>query len=243
MLTVKTVKNQLNVSEKGQYFFRSNCTQSLSVSKLAQEMAEYNSSFTEADCNGLMAVFSKIVTKYLALGYNVELPFGVLKVSATGTCSSIQDSFSVGYGDNKISFIFSISDDAKKIISENLEYRQILPESSFVPKIFSISSILNNAKESKNLNFKKGDILKIRGKNLNFDFADEKQGIFLENENESIKLERFTRAGTNVVDVIIPDSIENGEYNVRIFTKIGVRDYGEAKTTEKIIVENWFLKI
>lgn len=238
MLTVKTVKNPLTVSENVQYYFRSSCTQSLSVSKLAQEMAEYNSSFTEADCNGLMAVLSKIVTKYLSLGYNIELPFGNLKVSATGTCSSIQDTFSIGSGDNNVSFIFSISEEAKKSISQNLEYRQILPESSFTPKIFSISSVLNNAKESTNLNFKKGDILKIRGKNLTFDFDDEKQGVFLENETESIKLERFSRAGTNVVDVIIPDSIENGEYNVKIFTKIGVRDYGEAKTTEKITIEN-----
>ncbi len=37
-------------------------------------MSDWNSSFTEADYLGMLSVMDSIVVKYLAKGYNVELP-------------------------------------------------------------------------------------------------------------------------------------------------------------------------
>ena len=79
MLNIKTVKNLLITDEsKDGFCFRSSCSQTLKTSQLATEMADWNSSFTEADYLGMLSVMETIVTKYLAKGYNVTLPFGTL---------------------------------------------------------------------------------------------------------------------------------------------------------------------
>ena len=82
MLNIKTIKNSLISDEsKDGFCFRSSCSQNLSQKKLAAEMADWNSSFTEADYLGILSVMEKIVVKYLSKGYNVELPFGSLPFS------------------------------------------------------------------------------------------------------------------------------------------------------------------
>lgn len=82
MLNIKTIKNSLISDEsKDGFCFRSSCSQNLSQKKLAAEMADWNSSFTEADYPGMLSVMEKIVVKYLSKGYNVELPFGSLPFS------------------------------------------------------------------------------------------------------------------------------------------------------------------
>ena len=99
MLNIKTIKNVLVTDEsKDGFCFRSSCSQSLSQKKLASEMADWNSSFTEADYLGMLSVMENIVVKYLAKGYSVELPFGTLRANATGTCANIQDGFTLGCG-------------------------------------------------------------------------------------------------------------------------------------------------
>ena len=91
MLNIKTIKNVLVTDEsKDGFCFRSSCSQSLSQKELASEMADWNSSFTEADYLGMLSVMENIVVKYLAKGYSVELPFGTLRANATGTCSNIR---------------------------------------------------------------------------------------------------------------------------------------------------------
>ena len=83
MLNIKTVKNLLITDEsKDGFCFRSSCSQTLKTSQLATEMADWNSSFTEADYLGMLSVMETIVTKYLAKGYNVTLPFGTLRANA-----------------------------------------------------------------------------------------------------------------------------------------------------------------
>lgn len=103
MLNIKTVKNLLITDEsKDSFCFRSSCSQTLKTSQLATEMADWNSSFTEADYLGMLSVMETIVTKYLAKGYNVTLPFGTLRANATGTCSNIQDGFTLGTGNHTL---------------------------------------------------------------------------------------------------------------------------------------------
>ena len=107
MVQIKTLKNTL-VSGKDMdaFCFRSKCSQTLTEKQLAKEMAAYNSSFTEADNIGILNVLNTVVIKHLSKGYSVELPFGSIRPNATGTCSSIQDSFSLGHGNNQINIIF-----------------------------------------------------------------------------------------------------------------------------------------
>lgn len=222
MVQIKTMKNPL-VSEKDKdaFCFRSKCSQTLTEKELAREMAAYNSSFTEADNIGILNVLNTVVIKHLSKGYSVELPFGSIRPNATGTCSSIQDSFSLGHGNNQINIIFSLSDEAKKEVVSKLEYEQLPPDTTGNPKIYRLISLTQNAKETESLDLQKGQTLRIRGRNLSFDFDDSEQGVFLENETGRIRIENYSRAGTNVIDFPIPSELETGEYSVSIITKPG----------------------
>ena len=231
MVQIKTMKNPLVTDkDKDAFCFRSKCSQTLTEKQLAKEMAAYNSSFTEADNVGILNVLNTVVIKHLSKGYSVELPFGSIRPNATGTCSSIQDSFSLGHGNNQINIIFSLSDEAKKEVASKLEYEQLPPDTTGDPKIYRLISLTQNAKESESLDFQKGQTLRIRGRNLSFDYEDENQGVFLENETGLTKIQVFTRAGTNVIDLPIPSELAAGEYTVSVVTKPGSFYYNNSYT-------------
>ena len=231
MVQIKTMKNPLVTDkDKDAFCFRSKCSQTLTEKQLAKEMAAYNSSFTEADNIGILNVLNTVVIKHLSKGYSVELPFGSIRPNATGTCSSIQDSFSLGHGNNQINIIFSLSDEAKKEVVSKLEYEQLPPDTTGDPKIYRLISLTQNAKESESLDFQKGQTLRIRGRNLSFDYEDENQGVFLENETGLTKIQVFTRAGTNVIDLPIPSELAAGEYTVSVVTKPGSFYYNNSYT-------------
>lgn len=131
MLNIKTVKNlHITDESKDGFCFRSSCSQTLKTSQLATEMADWNSSFTEADYLGMLSVMETIVTKYLAKGYNVTLPFGTLRANATGTCSNIQDGFTLGTGNHTLGFLFNANETLAKNVHSKLEYKQLPPDST-----------------------------------------------------------------------------------------------------------------
>ncbi|MBP3742941.1 MAG: DUF4469 domain-containing protein [Treponema sp.] len=222
MLNIKTVKNVLVTDEtKDGFCFRSSCSQSLSQKKLASEMADWNSSFTEADYLGMLSVMENIVVKYLAKGYSVELPFGTLRANATGTCANIQDGFTLGNGNHTLGFLFNANDQTVKDVRSKLEYKQLPPDITGEAKLYRITSLNDDASESSNLSFTAGKTLRLHGRNLTFDITDENQGVFLENENGIIRIAVYNRRGTNVVDTPVPGELAAGNYSVSIVTKPG----------------------
>jgi len=222
MLNIKTVKNVLVTDEtKDGFCFRSLCSQTLSQKKLAGEMADWNSSFTEADYLGMLSVMETIVEKYLAKGYSVELPFGSLRASVTGTCANIQDGFTLGNGNHTLGFLFNANEKTAANIRANLEYKQIPPDLTGEAKLYRVTVLNDDASESPNLSVKAGKTLRLHGRNLSFDISDESQGVFLENENGVFRLSVYSRRGTNVVDSPLPASLASGSYSLSIVTKPG----------------------
>lgn len=222
MLSIKTIKNALVTDEdRNGYCFRSSTSQTLSLEELASEMANYNSSFTEADFLGMLNVQKAVAVKYLAKGYSVELPFGTIRPNATGTCAGIQDSFSLGNGDNQISFILKMSEASAGEIISQLEYRQIAPDVTGTARIYRLCTLNADASENDSLALSPRGKIRIHGRNLSFDFQDEKQGVFIENETANVRVTEFSRAGTNIIDAVLPDGLADGTYNVKIVTKPG----------------------
>ncbi|MCR5125730.1 MAG: DUF4469 domain-containing protein [Treponema sp.] len=222
MLNIKTVKNVLVTDEsKDGFCFRSSCSQTLSKDQLAREMADWNSSFTEADYLGMLSVMETTVTKYLAKGYNVQLPFGSLRANATGTCANIQDGFILGTNNHTIGFLFSANETLTKNVGAKLEYKQIPPDSAGEAKLYRVTALNDDASESPNLSVSKGKTLRLHGRNLTFDISDEKQGVFLESESGLTRLSVYNRRGTNVVDSPVPSELAAGSHNVSIVTKPG----------------------
>ena len=226
MLNIKTIKNPLVTDPtKDGYCFRSSCSQKISAQQLIKEMSNYNSSFTEADLAGMLSVLNTVVTNKLTAGYSVEFPFGCVFPSVSGTCSGIQDSFVLGQGNNQLSFGFSASTTTKQAVMAGLKYKQLQPDSSNEARLYRLSSLTNNAKESSELALSAGKILRLHGRNLSFDFDDTAQGVFLENEDGKNRMERFTRTGSNIIDLLIPEDLTAGDYTVSIVTKPGTNYY------------------
>ncbi len=222
MLTIKTIKNPLITDKtKDGFCFRSSCSQTLSLNKLAEEMKDWNSSFTEADYLGMFSVMENIVKKFLAKGYNVELPFGNVRVNVTGTCANIQDSFVVGSGNHSLGLLFTANSNVITDIGANLEFKQLLPDITTEVKLYRITSLLADANESSELSVQVGKILRLHGRNLSFDIADENQGVFMENETGVTRVESYIRRGTNVVDFFVPSSAASGSYSISVVTKPG----------------------
>lgn len=222
MLNIKTIKNTLVTDEtKDGFCFRSSCSQTLNLQKLAGEMSDWNSSFTEADYLGMLSVMESIVVKYLAKGYSVELPFGVLRTNATGTCANIQDGFALGTGNHTLGFLFNANEKTAAGVRAKLEYKQIPPDSTGEAKIYRVTVLNDDASESWNLSVLAGKTLRLHGRNLSFDIADENQGVFLENESGLTRLSVYSRRGTNVIDLPVPSSLAAGSYNISIVTKPG----------------------
>lgn len=220
MLNIKTIKNPLVTdSKKDGYCFRSLCSQSLSLKKLAAEMSDYNSSFTEADNLGMLSVLNTIVVKYLAKGYSIELPFGQLRANATGTCSGIQDGFTLGNGNHQLGILFNANNDTMQSVKSTLEYRQLPPDITGEAKIYRVTVLQNDASESPALSVTAGKALRLHGRNLSFDIADTAQGVFLENENGITRMETYNRRGSSIVDTVIPSSLSLGQYSISIVTK------------------------
>lgn len=236
MLNIKTVKNPLVTdTEKDGYCFRSTCSQSLSTDKLAAEMADYNSSFTQADNIGMLNVLNTVVTKYLAKGYSIEFPFGNLRPNVTGTCASIQDGFSLGSGNHQLSFLFNADDETAKKVRSTLEYRQLPPDITGESKIYRATVLQSDASESADLSATAGKTLRLHGRNLTFDIADSAQGVFLENESGLSRMATYSRRGSNIVDAIIPANLTAGNYSISIVTKPG-KTYFTANIDAEITI-------
>lgn len=121
MLKIKTISNVLIKDEdKDKYYFKSSTCGSIGTEEIAKAMAEFNSSFTVADNIGMLKVLESVIVNKLAEGYRVDLPFGSLKVNATGTCKKIEDTFSLANKNNDISVTFAPAENAKEYIRSNL---------------------------------------------------------------------------------------------------------------------------
>ncbi len=222
MLNIKTVKNLLVTDEKKDGFcFRSSCSQTLTLNELAKEMADWNSSFNEADYHGMLSVLDTVVVKHLAKGYSIELPFGTLRANATGTCSNIQDGFVLGNGNHSLGFLFNANENTIATVKARLEYKQIPPDITSGARLYRITALNDDASESSNLSLTAGKVIRLHGRNLSFDIADENQGVFLENETGLKRLSVYNRRGTNVVDSPIPKDLAAGSYSISIVTKPG----------------------
>ncbi len=235
MLNITTIKNHLNKKSKP-YCFRSSVEQTLSTEQLIKEIVKYNSTLTDADVRACLSVLDSKVREYVNKGYRVELPFAYLNLSAKGTCNKPTDSFVNGVNDNKIGVKVALKNDAITDMTYNVEYKQLSAGYVMDPKITGVFSVLQDGTKSNDLNFSAGDTIEICGKNLTLDYDDEKQGVFFESETDSIRANRFSRSGSNVIDAVIPKSLSQGTYHLLVRTKPGVERYAEHRLINAISV-------
>ncbi|MBP5464695.1 MAG: DUF4469 domain-containing protein [Treponema sp.] len=219
MIAITPHKNQLKTSRKN-YCFRSVTDQTLKSEQLIREIVDYNSTITEADARAVLAVLDDRVRYFVRMGYKVELPFAYIRLKASGTAGKLTDSFMPGTGDHKLKAVCSIKKEAASEMEHSTAWRITGRGWVILPKITELSGINSAGKEVKKLAFAPGDLMRIRGRNLHFDAADEKQGVFFVDEQGCrTRADRYSNIGTAITDAFIPDSLVPGTYTVKIVTE------------------------
>lgn len=235
MLQVTTQKNTLRKNAEGNKFcFRSYITETLTTEQMIQEIMNYNSTITEPDARGVIDILGIMVKRFAARGYNVELPFGSVHTAALGSCEKLENAFQPGTGNNRISVVMEMSDDAKKEIVAQAVFRQMEPGLVSDPKITSICAVLDDSTESSELTCTAGSLIRIRGRNFSSDVNDSEQGVFLVNGTGSYRITRYLRSGTSVIDAFIPSGVPAGSYKVRVNTKPYVGTYKDDTGTDTV---------
>ena len=170
MLQIYSYQNTLALSEeKDKYCFRSVVDQTLDNEQLIKEIINYNSTITEADARAVLSVLNDKVKHFVNLGYKVELPFGYIFNRAKGTIPQINDGFVPGTGNHRITTVFRFKSDAEYDMTKNAMYRNAGSGYVIFPVITGLYSILSSGRESENLSFEAGTMLRIKGKDFSFD--------------------------------------------------------------------------
>lgn len=230
MIEVKTVLN--NARKDGEeYCFSSVADRTAGTAEITARMREYNSTLTEADAIAALAVLDTAVRSLLKEGCKVNLPWVTLYFAAHGKAESRVSRFSTGKEGNKFVLKSVSNKEVEKELSSSVAYKSDAGEIVKAPKILALYSLTPDGEPSGKLDFAKGSTLRIYGRNLKFDFADENQGVFFSQvtDSKSKKISArgasFTRIASNTVDVAVPDSLAAGKYEVRIVKKEKSRGY------------------
>lgn len=228
MLTINVSETHLAKGDK-KFCFRSNCDQTLDTDQLVKAMVGYNSTLTEADVKACLTVLTDRIKYYANLGYKVELPFGYVYLKATGTVEHVYDGFNPNTQNHRITASFRFKDPYAKEIEATTSYRQ--GSKGFVsnPEINAVFCILSNGKESEDLSAERGTIIRLRGKYLSFDTTDPKQGVFfVDSSNKETRAVSYSRTGTSVTDLFIPQELAEGNYKLKLVTKPGTERYATS---------------
>lgn len=238
MIQIYVYKNSLKIDEgKDKYCFRSVVDQTIDSEQLIKEITRYNSTITEADARAVLSVLNDRVKYFANLGYKVELPFGYIYNKANGTVPKLNDGFTPGNSNHRISAVFKFKDDAAKEIVKNAAYK--MAGSGYVrfPVIKEACSILPDGKESEELTFAAGSMLRLKGKYVSFDAEDTLQGVFLVSAGgNEVRISNYNHIGSNIIEAYIPSDTVSGVYEVRIATKSAAGRYEKSVLSESIVI-------
>lgn len=226
MLKIKTITNNLqDVENKNKFCFRSNPEQFVTEEEIIQDMTQYNSTLTDTDAAAALMTLTSVIKRNLEQGNGVDLPFCRITIAAQGTCSDINQSFRPGTGDNTFKLRMTAPKSFMDDMLKNITYKQVQPDLLTNPSIISLYSIGTTGNLLPELVFTAGSILRISGSFLTVDVTDAQQGVTLLQGTTPVKITRYHRIGTNVLECYIPEEASPGIYQVSVTTKPGANRY------------------
>lgn len=229
MISVKTVANNTGHGKTG-FCFLSTSDTDAGIEEIVKEMVRYNSTLTEADTRAALSVLDAVVER---------LPWVDLQLAAHGTAESISEKFYNKRGDNRFVLKALVNKKFEAKAVEKVFYKTKSSVAEMDPSIFQVFSITKDASYSGERVVKAGMCFRIYGKNLGFDFEDEKQGVFLAlkgDRKKAVRITSFIRRTQRTIDAIMPQDMEKGVYTVSFVKKNGEGSYPVANTTDEIEV-------
>ena len=211
------LRQNMTTNAKAKYNFRSENEAEITFENLVEEMAANNTTVTKADISGVMDVYKSVVLRYVQLGYTVRGPLGLLYVTAGGTTDDKLASFqpNISTNDHNLNLRFLSDSSISRSILANTKIERVSNRLKMIP---NIEDVLNADCNDKNT-IKAGDTIRILGDYLKFDPSDEAQGIFIEREGVSTRLDYYAWNTNKRIDTRIPGDCAAGKYTLKISAK------------------------
>lgn len=222
-IKITTLKNRLGKSDKP-FFVRTESSGRVDFEELVRIMAHGRTTITAPDIAGTLLLLKEELARLVADGRYVKTPFCSFHATACGSFDDEDQAFTPGQGDCKhglrlhyrpgTEFQDEVAKQAQFIRTEHFEKNN--------PVIRSVDPVKTDT------GTKPGDYVRVYGLRLQFDEADQNQGVFFINGSEHRSTGYAYLDGRTVV-AQIPDDLQPGPYEVYLRSSRNNKDLKQVK--------------
>lgn len=191
---------------------------------ITKEMVKRGTSLTEADIAAYQKLEVEVYKDIIAGGGSLNTPLINTSFSITGVFTSMADSF------DKSRHAIKLNVNAGSALKEAAAQAkaQKTEAASTDPYITSVTDKVTGDSGT----IKTGSVMELTGSRLKFDASDAEQGVFALTANGMVRCEPVIENKPARLLVMLPPSVEAGEFTVEVRTKI-IGATGKALKTMK----------
>ena len=191
---------------------------------ITKEMVKRGTSLTEADIAAYQKLEGEVYKDIIAGGGSLNTPLINTSFSITGVFTSMADSF------DKSRHAIKLNVNAGSALKEAAAQAkaQKTEAASTDPYITSVTDKVTGDSGT----IKTGSVMELTGSRLKFDASDAEQGVFALTANGMVRCEPVIENKPARLLVMLPPSVEAGEFTVEVRTKI-IGATGKALKTMK----------
>jgi len=211
-----TLRENRLTAEPGDYMAMVSPTRTVGLREVIQRMLEKESTVGEADTLSVLNNFEDSLISLLAEGTNVNLSFANFSCSIKGTFNGPSDSF-----DPSRHQVVPNVNPGKELRSAFRQGIAVSKQEAIIPMPSLLDYTDFNSGERNSI-VTPGGMGQISGHRLQFDAADEEQGIFFIAADGSET--RVSVAGQNMPSTLmflLPAGLTSGEYTLEVRAKMG----------------------
>jgi len=233
MIQIFAVRNYLKTCN-APYVARSSCSDAVELDELIDTMAGGRTTLTKPDITGCLQLFVEEVVKLVADGKHVKTPLGAYYLSASGKMETKNQPFTPGEGthDHAFTLHFRTNKSVEAEIKSKARWERIENvdmSAAVIDRIFVVGAASGESAHP-------GSTVKLEGRRMKFDPADNTCGLFLENGTESVRVTAYPDIAPSKLIAILPADLAIGTYDLVLVTKANGKDAKEGYLDEPLVV-------
>lgn len=204
--------NKLKTGLKNSYLAKVQSRGSVDLEGIVDRICFPGSGITRSEAKGVLMELNHAIESSLKEGYTVNLPFVKIKPSIRGQFLNSSDYFNPRQ--HQLCFTTSPGKSLKDLGKEIK-----LQKTHKSPKKPSIHQLINKHTKEELKELKALLLVEIKGSNFRFPKDDEQVGVYLESEEEAIKLQMISHKNASSLMVLLPEDMPAGEARFRIVVR------------------------
>lgn len=204
-------RNALGTSNNP-YYVVSESSGRVEFDELVRMMAAEHTIFSAPEIAGILMLFKEKLTNLLAEGKYVKTPFGAFHITACGSFKEESQAFTPGTGvsGHGIRMQYRPGSRLLQEVTKELRFVRTQPSQKNYPVIMSVELLKPGTQPD--------GILKICGRNLQFDETDPSQGIFIMNDTEH-HCGFYLYHDARTIFARFPAELAPGQYDIELHCK------------------------